>query len=34
MWYDLRVTAGNYGEKLIGKDMDEWLKEKWIQFDF
>ena len=26
-------AAGIYGEKLIGKDMDEWLKEKGIQFD-
>jgi gluconate 5-dehydrogenase len=27
------LSAGIYGEKLIGKDMDTWLKDKGIQFD-
>ena len=28
-----KASVGIYGEKLIGKDMDEWLKEKDIKFD-
>ncbi len=28
------ASAGIYGQKIIGKEFDEWLKEKGIDFDF
>ena len=28
------ASAGVYGQKIIGKEFDGWLKEKGIVFDF